>query len=219
MKPELFLQLRRAELEMWWLALQSCPLWIKLHADLLDSMGTSHPKALHFSVYVNKGLSFIVSITNTWIFFCEPFVFSVASCEPHWTFPVGTISDVDPWSSCSWSWCPFFHYYPFTSKLPICRAGVSLPVTSCFCPWKGVLGHFRRGRRGLRGSAWVTGGSQCFLWLGTDSHLIPGGAENYVYDLLTSSWDCGFGKWVHRWQRWDGSRCCWSDEWNQLTFQ
>lgn len=113
----------------------------------------------------------------------------------------------------------FYYYYSFTSKLPICRAGVSLPVTSFFCPWKRALGQFGRGRRGLRGSAWVTGGSWCFLWLGSDSPLIPGRAENYVYDLLTSSWDCGFGKWVHRWQRWDGSRCCWSDEWNQLALQ
>lgn len=173
LKPELFLQLRRAELGRWWLALQSCPFWIKLHADLLDSMGTSHPKALHFSVDVNKGLFFTVSVTNTWIFFSEPFfVFSLTSCEPHWTTSAGTISDVDPWSSCSWSWCPFFFNYSFTSKLPISRAGIGLPVTFCFCPWKGALGHLGRGRRGLRGSGWVTGGLSVLsaAWNRVSSH-------------------------------------------------
>lgn len=148
LKPELFLKLRRAELGRWWLALQSCPFWTKCHANVLDSMETSYPKALHFSVYVNKGLSFTVIITYTWIFSSEPFfMFSVASFQ----MLVLGLAVLETRAL-------FFNYYSFTTKLLISRAGVGLSVTSCFCPQKGALGHFGRGRRGLRGSGWVTGG-------------------------------------------------------------
>lgn len=108
----------------------------------------AHPKALHFSVYVNKGLSFTVIITYTWIFSSEPFfVFSVASFQ----MLVLGLAVLETRAL-------FFNYYSFTTKLLISRAGVGLSVTSCFCPQKGALGHFGRGRRGLRGSGWVTGG-------------------------------------------------------------